>query len=127
MIDILLVLFFSCSLLPLVLALFQVLQHQVQLDPYIQDYVCINQLRKVMNVASDPVVHYDHVEFIYHNKPCSMGLLNHKLILKPGTRVYLVDVDEIYFQEENNCILLQYRRDETVTKRVIGYVPKKQE
>ena len=47
-------------------------------------------------------------------------LLNNKLIMQPGTQIYLNDINDLSFQTKHGCIYVIYERDNKKYERVIS-------
>ena len=52
------------------------------------------------------------IHFRYQGEPCEFAFMNRHLILKPGTQIFLSDIDEASFYMNGNIVYLQYRRGE---------------
>lgn len=85
----------------------------------INDEIAINQLRETLLIAYDMEVHNDELNFIYKNKDFVLSLVNEKLILQPGTQIYLMDIDDVYFYERNNCVYVRYFRGDKEFEKVL--------
>ncbi len=98
------------TLLPLCVSLFTLAGH------YDIDYLCAEEeislmkLREVLLLAYDLEVQDDHLSFTYQNDHYTLSLINSKLILKPGTLIYLSSVDDLHFERRGNSIYAVYER-----------------
>ena len=97
------------SLLPLAVTVFR---FTAALD---FDYDTVNSemalmdLRRVLLLAYDLEVTDHELDFIYHNDDYSLKVVNGKLLLQPGSQIYLNDIDEVNFYRKNGCIYLSYK------------------
>ena len=85
----------------------------------INDEIALAQLREQMLIAYDMDVDRNEINFVYKNKNYKLSLVNNKLILQPGTQIYLADVDNLYFDIRNNCVYVVYERNKKEFERVI--------
>lgn len=70
--------------------------------------MALQDLRRVMLLAYDIEVSDYEINFIYHNDNYTLRYLNNKLILQPGTQMYLNGILDAYFTKENNSIYVNY-------------------
>ncbi len=70
--------------------------------------ISIMDLRRVLLLAYDIKINSHEMRFIYHNENYVLHLSNNKLILQPGTQIYLNDIKEINFNTKNGSIYLTY-------------------
>lgn len=85
----------------------------------INDEIALAQLREQMLIAYDMYVTSDQINFIYKNKDFKLSLVNGKLILQPGTQIYLADIDDLRFETRNGCVYVIYERNNKTYERVI--------
>lgn len=85
----------------------------------INDELALAQLREQMLIAYDMYVSSDEIDFIYKNKEFKLSLVNNKLILQPGTQIYLNDIDDLRFEQRNGCVYVIYERNNKRFERVI--------
>ena len=86
----------------------------------INDEIALYQLREILLIAYDVDVSADHIAFFYQNDEFRLSLVNRKLILQPGTQIYLNDIDMLYFYERNNCICIHYERQDKSYDKVLA-------
>lgn len=86
----------------------------------INDEIALMQLRELMLISYDVYVNTSSVDFIYKNKDFKLSNVNNKLILQPGTQIFLNDIDDLCFEERNGCIYVLYRRENNNYERIIG-------
>lgn len=86
----------------------------------INDEIALSQLREQLLIAYDMQVTNDELSFIYKNKNYKLSFVNNKLLLQPGTQIYLNDVDDLYFNILNECIYVCYERNNKQYERIIG-------
>ena len=84
------------------------------------DEVALSELRELLLIAYDMEVTYDSLYFIYQNKRFSLSVVNSKLILQPGTQIYLNDIDAANFEIRGKTIYVIYERKNKTYERAIG-------
>lgn len=78
-------------------------------------------LRRVMLIAYDIEVSDYEINFTYHNDDYVLRYVNNKLIMQPGTQIYLNDILDVNFSKEDNSIYVNYTdQDGKEYKRNIG-------
>ena len=86
----------------------------------INDEIALMQLREILLITYDMHVASDELNFIYKNKEFKLSLVNNKLLLQPGTQIFLNDIDNLSFKIKNSFIYVEYERDNKVYERLIG-------
>lgn len=86
----------------------------------INDEVALYKLRKIYLISYEQEVSDDCVYFEYNNKNYELSLINNHLILRPGTQIFLEDIDSIHFYEEDDCLKIEYQRGKDLYEKVIG-------
>lgn len=86
----------------------------------INDELAMSQLREQMLIGYDMHINENEVSFIYKNKQFKLSLVNNKLILQPGTQIYLADVDNLRFDIRNGCVYVIYERNNKEYERIIA-------
>jgi len=87
----------------------------------IQDINGIHQLSLFLALASDMEVNSDQISYYYKDECFMISLVNDKLIIQPGTNILLLNIDMIEFYQEEDQIILVYKRDNKEMRRVIYY------
>ena len=87
----------------------------------VNNEMALMDLRRVLLLAYDLDVSEHELHFIYHNDDYSLKIVNEKLLLQPGSQIYLNDVDEVRFFRKNGCLYLSYTgKDGKEIERNIG-------
>ena len=98
------------ALLPLCVSLFSLAGHyDIDYLPA-EEEISLVKLREVLLLAYDLEVQDDRLSFIYQKDRCSLSLINGKLILQPGTLIYLSSLDDLHFERRDNSIYAVYER-----------------
>lgn len=85
----------------------------------INDEIALMQLRETLLITYDMQYSEKLLAFRYKNKDFTLKLVNNKLLLQPGTQIYLNDIDDLSFINKNNCIYVIYERDNKEYERVL--------
>ena len=86
----------------------------------INDEIAMYQLREQLLISYDMNINSDELNFKYKNKNFKLSLVNRKLLLQPGSQMYLNDIDDLYFDVRNGCIYVCYERNNKQYERVIS-------
>lgn len=86
----------------------------------VSDELALAELRELLLITYDMDVSYDSLNFIYQNKNYSLSMVNNKLLLQPGTQIYLNDIDDLHFEIRGNAIYVMYQRKNKNYERAIG-------
>lgn len=119
----LLTLYLSALLVPVLLICCSVMVRASDPPDTFQDEIALAQIRHILNVSDDIRIEGDTLLLNYHDRPCSISLVNGNLVMKPGTMILLTKLEEESFSESEGCILLFWKRKQAdVTERTIGHV-----
>ena len=86
----------------------------------INDEIALNQLREELLISYNLSFSRNELSFIYKDKNFTLSFVNNKLLLQPGTQIYLNDIDDLYFENKNNCIYAIYQRENNKYERIIA-------
>ena len=86
----------------------------------INDEIALYQLRELLLISYDLEMTRDCLYFRYQDKDFRLSVVNGKLILQPGTQIFLNGVDDLYFDETNGCIHVFYEKEEKSHNSVIA-------
>lgn len=94
-----------------------------KIDRYlIQDEIATQQLIRIISSSSNINNNHNYISFDYNHNIWTLENINNNLILKPGTQIFYIDVDYVYFNTEGNSLFIIYTRNNKEYKRVIGHV-----
>lgn len=113
-------LFITVTILPLALTTFI---YCANLDcdyNLVNNELALMDLRRVLLISYDIEVNEHELNFLYHNDNYSLSLINEKLILQPGTQIYLNDIDDVSFYTKSGSIYLAYSSKGKEYERNIG-------
>lgn len=87
-----------------------------------QDLISSLQLHQIFNLSTNIEISSNEISFSYLNEERSLGFLNNKIILKPGTVIYFVKVDDCVFYVEDEKIFVKIKRLNKESILMIGIV-----
>ena len=122
LVDFLLSLFITVSLIPIILTCLVVLSKGLVKDESLQDSIATYQLRRILALSYDPYIEDDTLYFQYRKKEMKLSYVNENIIIQPGTQIIYTNVDSCSFVEENDVISIVYQRngkeyEEAITKK----------
>ena len=85
-----------------------------------QDLISSLQIHQILNLATDLLVEKNTITFKYLNKEKSLEFKNNKIIMKPGTVIYYLDVLDYNFLVEENKLYLKIIRKNGEKTFLIG-------
>ena len=92
----------------------------IDFDYYeINDEISINQLRELLLYTYNLSYDSGNLYFRYQGSDRNLSLINDKLILQPGTQIYLSNLDYAEIVQENNCLYIEYERNSKHYKKVL--------
>ena len=84
------------------------------------DELSLHQLRETLLISYDMEAGYDALTFSLRNRDFILSKVNDKLILHPGTQIFLAGVDELHFEERGTVIYVCYRKGAKEYERAIA-------
>ena len=117
----LIALLITLSILPLTTSMLR-LMASVNLDyNLVNNEIALMDLRRILLIAYDLQISDYQLDFIYHNDNYTLRYINDKLILSPGTQIFLNDIKEANFYSKNGYLYLRYvTNDNKEYERNIG-------
>lgn len=85
----------------------------------INDEIAMYQLRELLLIAYDIEIDDDEINFTYQDKTFRLSLINNRLILTPGTQIFLDEVDDLYFTQSDGLIYVNYEKDDRKYQKVL--------
>ena len=85
----------------------------------INDEIAIYQLRELLLIAYDMHISNDEINFTYQDKTFRLSLVNGRLLLQPGTQIYLDEIDNLYFEESSGLIYINYEKNNKQYQKVL--------
>ncbi len=113
-------LFIILFLLPILLLAFRYTSKLPFSYSEVYDELSLMQLRESLLISYDLVFGENTLSFTLHNRQFSLSLVGDKLIMQPGTQIFLADIDELHFAKRNGVIYVCYRRDGKEFERTIA-------
>ncbi len=117
----LIALLITLSILPISSTIFRLLSFINPDYNLVNNEIALMDLRRILLIAYDLQISDYQIDFIYHNDNYRLYYVNDKLILSPGTQIYLNDIKEANFFVKNGCLYLRYvTNDNKEYERNIG-------
>lgn len=85
-----------------------------------QDLISSLQIHQILNLATDLLVEKNTITFKYLNKEKSLEFKNNKIVMKPGTVIYYLDVLDYNFVVKENKLYLKIKRKNGEKTFLIG-------
>ena len=116
----LIALLITLTILPLAISIFSFVAN-IKPNYNLLNELALIDLRRRLLIAYDLNIEENRLEFINNGETNYLYYVNDKLILSPGTQIYLNDVKDVYFNLENGVIYLNYiTNDNKEYKSAIG-------
>lgn len=110
--DLLVTLCCCAVLVPIAASCIVLLPQLIVFEEDVQDETALYQLRRILMMAYDAeIVSDDTLTFTYREKEWRLHETNRRLILQPGTQIFLSGIDSAFFTEEEEVIYVVYDRD----------------
>jgi hypothetical protein len=117
----LMALLITLTILPLAISIFSFVANIKPNYNLLNNELALIDLRRRLLIAYDLNIEENRLEFINNGETNYLYYVNDKLILSPGTQIYLNDVKDVYFNLENGVIYLNYiTNDNKEYKSAIG-------
>ena len=117
----LIALLITLTILPLLISIFSFVANIKLNYNLLNNELALIDLRRKLLIAYDLNVNDNSLEFKNNGETNYLYYVNDKLILSPGTQIYLNDVKDVYFNKENGVIYLNYiTNDNEEYKSVVG-------
>ncbi len=100
---------------------YHVISLSEKFDESIQDEIAFNQLRLDLCIGYDFDVHNDSLLFKKGLDTHKLSVINNRLVMQPGTVIYVNDIDSSYFYKEDQVLYICYYRKNIEYKRAIAY------
>lgn len=75
---------------------------------YWQDEVSLRQLKRELLLAKDFVIENHQLKYRIGKEEKQLSLIQEKLILQPGTQIFLEQIDSLSFAKEGQRLYLDY-------------------
>ena len=85
----------------------------------INDEIVLSQLRESLLFIYDLNYSRNELSFRYKGDEFYLSQINDKLILHPGSQIYLMKVDDLYFEDVDGYIYVNYERNNTRKRRIL--------
>ena len=106
-------------MVPLMTMCLGVLKGSLVFDERLQDEIALLQLRKILLISYDIEVSPQVLSFRYQARDMRLSLVNRRLIIQPGTQIFLSEIDGASFLEKDGMIEVIYSRGEQEYEKVL--------
>lgn len=113
-------LFIILSLLPILMLAFDFTSGIPFSYSEIFDELSLSQLRESLLISYEMRFEEDRLSFRLHNRDFILSKVNDKLIMQPGTQIFLSRIDELHFEEKGGVIYVCYEREGRKYERVLA-------
>ncbi len=107
------------SLFPLVSGVYGALGGISYDHERISEEIAMMQLRELLLIAYDLNVTKDALYFRYQKEEFRLSLVNRRMILQPGTQIWLNDLDALSFYEKEGNVYVSYRKKERTCETLL--------
>lgn len=118
-IEFLITLLVSCMLLPIVYIAMRLLISHEYFNQNAQDEIALYQLRQILLLVDNISITNDGLSGMLYDEEIRVVYNNKHLYLQPGTQIFITDIEEGYFSNENGLYFFNYLRGNTWMKRVL--------
>ena len=77
----------------------------------INEEIELMKLREVLLLSYERETYNNELSFIYQRVPYSLSLVNGKLLLQPGTVIYMSDLESLRFEEDGTAVRMSVTRN----------------
>lgn len=98
-------------MVPLTITCLLCLSGGVKKEERMQDEIGIAQLRRYLLCTDQMEVGDDTIHFDKKNKQMCLQLSNRHLAVTPGFQMFLDNIDDVSFEEENSRIIMTYWKE----------------
>ena len=112
-------LFINLLMLPILLLSLSISSNLKPDYTNISDDIAIMKLRELLLITYDMEIDSNKLSFTYQNDSFRLSEINNKLILQPGTVIYLNDIEDSYFLIEDNNIYISYKKGGKNYKKIL--------
>ena len=106
--DYLLSLLIMSSLLPILIGSLKISSNYLIKDSSIQDELSVMQLREKLIIAKDIKINTDNITYRVGKDFYELKFNKGRLYLTPGYQLFLDEIENCYFDIENNTLIIKY-------------------
>lgn len=98
----------TITLLPIAVSIFSICADMRFDYNLVNNEISLFQLRRIMLISYDQLINNDNISFKYHGEEYNLRIIDDRLVLQPGYQMFLSNVDDICFNENNDVINVCY-------------------
>ena len=110
------------TMLPVTISAMKLLGKQLVFREEVQDEIALAQLRHILIVSDEFICYGNELHFLYQCEYSRLYAVNHHLILSPGTRIYLSDIDAVSFRMDEGLVCIRYERNGKEYDRILVHI-----
>lgn len=111
MMELILSVLIVLMLVPVILLSISSLSTSLSFEQTVQDEIAIQQLRRILALSYDLEVEGNGLTFRYQGKQRNLCFVNQKLVIQPGTWIFLTELDDLAILESSELVYLSYVRN----------------
>ena len=101
--------------------LFNALSHfEANIDQR-ENRIGLIQLRRMLALGKEINIEFDELCMNFRDEETCFYEVNHRLIQTPGTQIYLINVENVMFEEKDEVYILSYTLNDLEFESVIGF------
>ena len=85
-----------------------------------QDEIAIRQIQKILSLSYEREYSNNQLKFRYQGEEFVFYIYEDKLILKPGTQIFLSDIDNFNFLLKDGLLYLSYERENKYYEYIVA-------
>lgn len=111
LIEVLLTLMTVVMMLPVTVLCIGLVHDLLPFRQTAQDEIALAQLRRILMISYDCEIQGDELYFEYRNEEYSLSLVNNRLIIQPGTQIFLTEIESASFVQKGDVIYVVFERE----------------
>ena len=118
--DFLLSLSVLMILMPVTLLAVRTVSASLRFDEEVQDEIALAQMRRIILLSYDAEPSGGDLRITYQGDDMRFTFLNKRVILQPGTQIFISQIDSASFHNEGGILYLRYERNGKTYDKTVG-------
>lgn len=118
--DLLLSLSVLMILLPITLLAVRTVSASLSFDEEVQDEIALAQMRRIILLSYDAETSGGDLRITYQGDEMRFTFLHERVILQPGTQIFISQIDSASFHNEGGILYLRYERKGKTYDKAVG-------
>jgi hypothetical protein len=119
LVEAVLTLLIASAMIPITILCMRPIGGMLAFDEELQDAIALAQLRRIFLLSYDIQSSANEIQFTYQQKEWNLTFKNDRLILSPGTQIFLSKLDDCFFLEKDQCLYVSYTRGAEQYEKVL--------